>query len=248
MRQLGAGPLGALVLGGLAVALLLLARLQAAPQAGNLVFALVTLLAAGLLGYLLGINGASLFHPPTRDVAIAVAAALAAVAVVMVWQRLETTFSAREWQWLAQLAGGLEVLPALLPAALVRRGGAATLGLVVSALAAVLMVSGVIYSPIQLLLVPVVALPVELFLQLRRQDAGLGTLASAGALVAAMGTLASVATQPEMLLPEGWVRLVGSVLGTAVGGALVGAVVADLARRLRPRLGVGLAVPGDSWT
>lgn len=238
MRQLGPGPLGALALGGLAVALLLLARLQAAPQAGNLVFALVTLLAAGLLGYLLGINGSSLAHHPGRDLALAVGAALVGVVVVMLWQSQKAVFAPREWQWLAQLAEGLQVLPALLPAALVRRGGAAAAGLAVSALASVLIVSGVIYSPVQLLLVPVMALPVELFLQLRRQDATLATLTAAGALVAAMGTLAAVATQPELLLPGGIWRLTGGILGTALGGALVGALVAELARRLRPRLGM----------
>jgi ABC-type thiamin/hydroxymethylpyrimidine transport system permease subunit len=237
IRQLGPGPLGALALGGLAVGLLLVARLQGAPQALNLPFVLLTVLAAGALGLLLAINSGSLVHAPRSELVLTVAAAVAAQLALFAWDLLEPRFAAREWQWLSQLAEGLLVLPALLPAALIRRAGAATLGLTVAALAQVLLVPGMTDSPVTLLLVVDVALPVEVFLMLRRQDATPVTMAGAGALAAVVGLLVSKIASP-LLMPGGLWPLIGAATSTALGGALVGAVVALVAARLRPRLGL----------
>lgn len=232
MRDLAPGPRGGLALAIAAAGLLGLARLQGAPLAADLMFDALVVLAAGGLGLLLGASNASLFYPPRRDLTIALAAALGCVVLVLAWSRVEAQFGAPEWAWLRSLAGGIGALPALLAAGLVRRPGAAALAMLVQALAVAF--SGVQFAAAALLYVPLVALPVELWLRVRHQDGGALSLAVAGAI---LGAVNAVLARPELLAKAGAWPVAGAVAGATVGGALFGLAAHGVARWLRPRLG-----------
>ncbi len=159
------------------------------------------------------------------------------------WGRVAGRFAAPEWAWLRSLAGGIQVLPALLPAALARRLGAAMLGLAVQALAVAF--SGVLYAAVALLYVPLIAAPVELWLLARRQDGSALTLAVAGAI---LGAANGVLARPELLAVAGAWPVAGAVVSAAVGGALFGLLSYALAAWLRPRLGMDLAATNPGGT
>jgi hypothetical protein len=244
-QALPPGPRGALVLGVLAVALVALARVSGAQQGVNLLFALATVLAAIGLGFLLGTAPTALWRPPMRALALATAAGLAGLALYLAWGQVSGQFAAREWQWLAVLAAGLGVVPAVLPAALVRRPGALTVGLTLQGLATA--AASTLYAPAALLFVPLLALPVELWLLFRRQEGGASTWAVAGALTMAVAVLAS---RLELWTLSGLWPLAGALASAAVAGALFGAMTHYVAAALRPRLGLvepDAGEPPEGW-
>jgi hypothetical protein len=153
--------------------------------------------------------------------------------VTLAWGQVSSQFAAREWLWLAVLAAGLLALPAVLPAALVRRPGAATVGLTLQGLATA--AASTVDAPAALLFVPLVALPVELWLVFRRQGGTASTWAGAGAL--AMG-VAVLASRLELWTLAGLWPLLGAVASAALSGALFGVLAHLVATSLRPRLGL----------
>lgn len=235
-QSLPPGPRGALVCAALAVALVAVARLTGAPQGANWAFALATIVAAAGLGLVLGQAPDALWRPPYGALALAAVAAVAGLALVWAWDQVRGPFTAPEWAWLAVLAAGLRVLPVILPAALVRRPGAATVGLTLQSLATA--TASTVDAPAALLFVPLLALPVELWLFARQHAGGVVTWALAGALV---GAVAAVVSRFELWHLAGLWPLAGAVASGAVGGALFGALAELVATSLRPRL--GLTVP-----
>ncbi len=235
-QALPPGVRGALVLGGLAAALTALMAFAGTPQARNPVFALTVMAAAAGLGLLLGAAPLGVWAPPRAALALALAAGLAGLGLVLAWGQVSGSFAAREWQWLRDLAAGLLVLPALLPAALVRRPGAATVGLTLQGLATA--AAATVDAPLALLFVPLTALPVEAWLTLRHQDGRASTWAVAGALLTGV---AVAATRQELWTATGLWPLAGALASAAVGGGLMGVLAQIVSTPLRHRL--GLTVP-----
>jgi hypothetical protein len=196
--------------------------------------ALVLVAAAAALGALLAAAGADTVPWTRREVALAVGLAVAAGLVAGGWEAARSRLEPLASTGLLTALDALLFLPALLPAAFVRRPGSLLLGLLVHF--AVQLPTGAYGAGLRLLMAPAMAGPAELWL-LTRPPRGTLALALAGTLLGA----AQVGLV-QLLLPAAYASgsLPAAFLSAVLSGALAGWTAARLRAVAAERLGIAL--------
>jgi ABC-type thiamin/hydroxymethylpyrimidine transport system permease subunit len=231
--RLGPAWAGALLLGGLGLLLWVLTRWGGGlPEA--LGRSLLPVLAAVVLGYLIGWSQQSAAPWSQREIVLTVGLGALGGLAALAWER----FRPADLSGLSLLAllDAIFILPAILPAAVVPRPGAALMGLMVAQLRVLLPGVGGSYPALALLQVPLIVAPAELWLAARGRERSPLTVTIAGALVGLGSFLAAWLLLPGAYVAADWLGVLG-------GSLLAGAAAGWLVTRARARFGPGGAPP-----
>jgi hypothetical protein len=225
------------------LALYLVALLGGAPVPPLGVVLLGSALPAAALGYLFDL-GRARAPWPGRELAAAALLGLGAGLVARLADSLIPALATLQPTGLPALLGGVYVLPAALPAALLPWTGAATIGLSAAQLSR--SIGGeTAFLLLALLQLPLIAAPPEAWLWARGARRSVPDLAVTGALVGLGSVAAAWLFQARAFLPGEWP---GLLVSGVFYGALTGWLVVRLRDRLAGRRGAGAAGSGDDPT